>query len=145
MSDSNIVQWLIPGRVLYAPGTTDTAIMAERTRLTLELIEKSGQPPMVHTLIDHRNRYTPEQIASQPKSMTAYTKFADDAIRERLIAHPLFGWVISVATPNMGLKMAGRSQSRHYRWHSVDTWAEAIHFLMERDTTLTELPMMDVD
>jgi len=135
------VGWLLPGRVLYSPGTTDRDAMGERNARTLALIEAEGQPPLVHSIIDHSSRYTPDEIAQQPKQFMYYTTLGSDEVRQRLLNHPMLGWVISVATPNAGLKMAGAvaSQQHNYRWHSVPTLEDAFAFLQERDVSLPDL------
>lgn len=136
------VVWLLPGRICYSPGHADTRAMAIRNRKVLSLIESEGQKPFVHNLIDHSNRYTPQERAQQEQRLQYYMSIPnDDDIRDRLLSHPMLGWVISIATPNTGLKMAGAviSQQRNYRWHSVDTIAEALAFLQARDPSLPDL------
>ncbi len=115
--------------------------MSERNGLILDLIESEGEPPMVHTLIDHANRYTPDELVHQPKKLKYYADLGNEEVRQRLLTHPMMGWVISVATPNVALKLAGvvSSQQRNYRWHSAATLEEALAFLQERDSTLPNL------
>lgn len=144
MSETMQVQWLIEGRIMRVPGSTSTEVMAERNRLVLEAIESEGQPPMVHCLIDHRNQYSAEDLAAQPKLARSYV-LADDEIRQKLLSHPMLGWVISIATPNMALKLAATisSQRDKYRWHTVQSFQEAIEWLESHDTSLPDLSVLD--
>jgi hypothetical protein len=57
------VWWYLPGRILYSPGSLLREDIAARNAIALEMIETEGLPPMVHTLIDHTNRYTAEDLA----------------------------------------------------------------------------------
>ncbi len=147
MSKQIPVHWLIPGRILYSPGTIDLSLILNRARLSLHMIETEGQPPMIHTLIDHTNQYTPEEIKQQPLKLTYYMQLVDDEVREQLLAHPRLGWTISIATPNIGMKTAGAviSQRKNYRWHSVATLADALYFIQQRDTTLPDLVNLPLD
>ncbi len=135
------ISWFLKGRVLYTPGTTVREEMSERNGLILELIESEGKSPLVHTLIDHTNRYNADELVRQPKRLNYYAELGYEEVRQRLHTHPMFGWVISVATPNVALKLAGTvaSQQRNYRWHSTATLEEALDFLQERDVTLPDL------
>jgi hypothetical protein len=135
------ISWLVKGRVIYAAGTLDRDEIIERNRLSYALIEAEGQPPMVHILIDHSNRYTAEDLQHQIRSLSHYVKLDSDDQNEQLIKHPLLGWILSIANPSQSLKMAGavRSQQYNYRWHSVDTLEDALDFLQERDGTLPDL------
>jgi hypothetical protein len=144
MPEAMKVQWLIEGRIMRVPGSTSKEVMAERNRLVLEAIEEAGQAPMVHCLIDHRNQYSAEDLAAQPKLMRAYV-MDDDELRQKLLTHPMLGWVISIATPNTALKMAGTvsSQKDNYRWHSVPTFQEAVKWLESHDTSLPDLSILD--
>jgi hypothetical protein len=144
MSEAMQIQWLIEGRIMRVPGSTSTEVMAERNRLVLEAIETEGQPPMVHCLIDHRNQYTAEDLAAQPKLARSYV-MEDDELRQKLLSHPMLGWVISIATPNPALKMAASisSQRDKYRWHSVSTFQEALKWLESHDTSLPDLSVLD--
>lgn len=136
------VWWYVPGRVLYSPGSVAPEDIAERNARSLDLIEREGQSPMVHTLIDHTNRYTPEELQQQPKLLHEYLKIDRSVIRERLISHPLNGWVLSIKPPNAAFKLAGAiiSQQSHYRWRSFDSLEDALDFLQHTDATLPPLP-----
>ncbi len=136
-----VLSWLVPGRIIYTPGTADRDLIAARNGLILEMIESEGQPPMIHTIVDHTNRYSAEDLSSQSRSLKYYTQLGQEAIREKLLSHPLLGWIISVNTPNMALKMAGTvaSQQRNYRWHSTNSLNDALDFLKGRDSSLPDL------
>lgn len=140
MTEIMQAKWLIEGRILRVPGSTSAEVMAERNRLVLEAMESEGKPPMIHCLIDHRNQYTAEQLANQPKLARNYL-LDNDEVRQKLLSHPMLGWVISIATPNIALKMAGTigSQQANYRWHSVKSFQEALDWLQVHDTTLPDL------
>jgi hypothetical protein len=146
MSDELKVEWLIEGRLMRVPGTLDRDVMAYRNHLVLAAIEATGKPPMVHCLIDHSNQYTPEQLADQPRRVTDYM-MTHDEVREKLLNHPLLGWVMSVATPNMGLKMAGtvQSQKDSYRWRTVASIQAALDWLQKVDVTLPDLSELEID
>jgi hypothetical protein len=147
MSEAMQAKWLIEGRILRVPGSTSAEVMAERNRLVLEAIEAEGKAPLVHCLIDHRNQYTAEQLSSQPKLARNYL-LPDDEVRQKLLTHEMLGWVISIATPNVALKMAGTvmSQRDKYRWHTVKSFREAIEWLQSHDTTLPDLStLLEVD
>ena len=137
------LSWYLDGRIIYTVGTDDTSIISERNAHILELLETEAKPPMVHIIIDHTNQYTSEQLTQQPKNMGYYLKVDNDDVRKKLHAHPQLGWVISVATPNVAMKMAGTvsSQQNSYRWHSVDTLEDALNFLQARDQSL---PLLEV-
>ncbi|MBC8170354.1 MAG: hypothetical protein H7X77_01730 [Anaerolineae bacterium] len=136
------VWWYVAGRVVYSPGSTAPEDIAERNARLLEMIESAGQPPMVHCLIDHTNRYTPEELQQQPKRLHEYLKIDRNEIREKLITHPLNGWVLSIKPPNPIFKLAGAviSQQSHYRWRSFDSLEDALDFLQHTDATLPPLP-----
>lgn len=140
------VEWLIEGRLLRVPGTTNREMMTYRNRLVLEAIERQGSKPMVHVLIDHRTSCTSGDEEAQPRSARDYI-LDHDEIRERLLSNPLLGWVISVATPNAGLKMAGTvtSQRDAYRWRSVATMEEALDWLQQVDGTLPNLSALGIE
>lgn len=146
MTDKLHVEWLIKGRLMRFRGTADRDVMAARNQVILDAIETEGKPPLVHCLIDHTNQYTAEEIAKQPRTARDYMLEHDEA-REKLLNHRMLGWVISVATPNMGLKMAGTvvSQKDEYRWRSVETLQDAFNWLQKVDTTLPNLSELDID
>jgi hypothetical protein len=134
--------WYVPGRVIYTPGTPIKQEIAIRNAMVLEWLETEGEPPLVHVLIDHTNRYNTGQLREQTSARVAdYVNLDNEEVRQKLLAHPLLGWIISVATPNPALKMAGTisSQQRNYRWHSVDTLRYALEFLNDRDSSLPDL------
>ncbi len=135
------VSWFLKGRIAYSPGSLMIEDLHNRYELLLALIDSEGQPPMIHTLIDHTDRYTVEELQAQPKKLKYYSSFGDEEVRQKLHNHPMLGWIISIATPGIALKMAGTvaSQQRNYRWHSVATIEEALDFLQERDDTLPDL------
>jgi hypothetical protein len=141
------VWWHVPGRVLYSPGSTAAEDIAERNARVLEMIEREGKPPMVHLLIDHTNRYTPEELEKLPKRAQEYMQVDRNELRDRLISHPLMGWVLSVKTPTTAFKLAGAilSQQDHYRWRSMDSLEAALEFLSQMDPTLPSLPRPTVD
>ena len=140
MTDEMKVEWLIEGRLMRVPGSLDKDVMAYRNQIVLEAIETEGKPPMVHCLIDHRNQYTSEQLASQSNRLRDYL-MDNNEVRQKLLNHPMLGWVLSIATPNQGLKMAGtvQSQKDEYRWRSLATVQEAFDWLQKVDTTLPDL------
>lgn len=136
------LSWYLPGRIILSSGTLEPEEIAERNRLLLALIESEGEPPFVHVLIDHtRSAYSEGDLEAHARSLSAYVKLDHEEVREKLLHHSRLGWVVSVATPTASLKMAGTisSQQRNYRWHSVDTFDEALEFLQSRDTTLPNL------
>lgn len=136
------LSWYLKGRIIYTPGTLDRDDMVERNRLTLALIEAEGEPPYVHVLIDHScKEYKAEDLQDRARSLKYYVQLGEEEVRQKLLTHPLFGWVISIATPTASLKMAGTvsSQQRNYRWHSVSTLDEALEFLQSRDPSLPDL------
>ena len=55
---------------------------------------------MVHCLIDHTNQYTEEVLEKQPCKARDYVVVNNDA-RQKLVKHPMLGWIISIATPNV--------------------------------------------
>jgi hypothetical protein len=136
------IWWYVPGRILYSPGSTDKADIAERNAKALALIEAEGKPPQVHTLIDHTNRYSAADLPHQPRLLKYYIPDDTDELRQKLISHPLLGWVVSINTPNVALKLAGAvvSQQSHYRWKSCTSLEEALEFLENIDLTLGKLP-----
>jgi hypothetical protein len=146
MSDEFKVEWLIEGRLMRVPGSTDRDVMAYRNQLMLEAIEALGQPPMVHCLIDHTNQYSAEDFASQPRRVRDYM-MENDEVRQKLLSHPLLGWIMSVATPNVSLKMAGNIQSQkdEYRWRSVDSIQQALEWLQKVDKTLPDLSTLNIE
>jgi len=135
------VCWYLPGRILYSPGSLLKEDIAQRNALVLEMIETEGQPPMVHSLIDHTNRYTAEDLQARPRQASYYVSLSQDEVRQRLIGHPLLGWVLSINTPTSALKMAGAvmSQQSNYRWRSFDSLDAALDFLQQIDMTLPDL------
>lgn len=135
------VWWYLPGRILYSPGSLVKEDIAARNAIALEMIESEGQPPMVHTLIDHTNRYSADDLRAQPRQASYYTSASSDEVRQNLISHPLLGWVLSINTPTSALKMAGTvmSQQSSYRWRSFETLDDALDFLQRIDPTLPDL------
>lgn len=135
------VSWYVPGRVLYGAGSLDRDQMLARNRQFLEVMQAEGQPPQVHFLIDHNGRYTPRDLLRPPHLMHYYINLGDDEIREKLVTHPLCGWVMSIGTPTTALKMAGAATSkRHqYQWKTVKTLDEALAFLKRQDESLRDL------
>jgi hypothetical protein len=136
------IWWYVTGRILYSPGSTLKEDIAQRNAMALELIETEGQPPMVHTLIDHTKRYSAEELQTLPRQVQYYIFSDGNEVREKLIRHPMLGWVLSINTPTTALKMAGSviSQQDNYRWRHFDTLDEALDFLEQIDTTLGKLP-----
>jgi len=135
--------WYLEGRIIYTVGTDNAPVIGERNAHILEMLENEAKPPMVHIIIDHTQQYSPEQLTKQPKSVGHYVKIHDDHVREKLYNYPQLGWVISVATPNVAMKMAGTvaAQKNSYRWHSVETLGDALKFLQVRDQSL---PLLEV-
>lgn len=131
--------WFLQGRILYSPGSVDREDIIQRNRLSLSMIETEGEEPFVHTLIDHTGRYQGGSV-KQTGKLSHYVNLGEEAVRDKLLSHPLLGWVISIQTPTV-LKMSGAvvSQKRNYRWHSVDSLEEALDFLQKRDPTLPDL------
>lgn len=144
MWDEMRVQWLVPGRVLRVPGSTDRDVIVLRNRLLLAAIHNEGKKPLVHCIIDHRNQYSPAQLQRQPLQMRYYMDTNDEIARARLIENPMLGWIISVAIPNVAMKMAASvlSQQRNYRWREVDTLEDAFEWLEKVDSTLPNLAQM---
>jgi hypothetical protein len=138
------VRWHVQGRILYSPGSVELEDIAARNAIVLEMIEQGGKPPLVHLIIDHTNRYTPEEIKNQPIRYAHYLKVDRNEVRERLLKNPLLGWVLSIAMPNIGLKTAAvvLSQKDNYRWRNFNTLEEAFEFLETVDSTLSAIPRL---
>jgi hypothetical protein len=136
------IWWYLKGRILYSPGSVSQEDIAERNAKALELIETEGLPPLVHTIIDHTNRYTAEELQNLPRQLRYYMTMHQSEVRQKLISHPLLGWVLSVNNPTVAFKLAGTvvSQQSNYRWRSFDTLEEALTFLETVDKTLPKLP-----
>lgn len=141
MWDEMRVEWLVPGRVLRVPGSTDQDVIVLRNRMLLTAINNEGQKPLVHCIIDHRNQYSAAQVQRQPLQMRYYMESADETTREKLLSNPMLGWVISVAIPNVAMKMAASvvSQQKNYRWRDVETIEAAFDWLSKVDSTLPDL------
>ena len=135
------IRWFLKGKIVYSPGTPDAALISQRNRKVLEMIEAEGEGPLVHSLIDHIHSYGEPELTPQPRTMSYYIDLNDKEVQDRLIAHPMLGWVISIATPGAALKMAGTviSQQKNYRWRSVADVDAALALLQEMDSTLPDL------
>lgn len=135
------IHWYLPGRILLieALSASREALM-ERNRTLLDYIDREGQPPAVHVLVDYRHAQS-ENFPVTIKDYLNAERLQQDKARQALTQHPLLGWVISIAAPHIIVQLGANllAQKGHYHWQHVATLAEALGFLKAQDSTLRDL------
>jgi hypothetical protein len=139
---STDVKWHIQGYILYCYNVHTADDIKARNQNALKLIEAEGKPPYVHMLIDFSLPEDPNYSANVRELVrfsTSSQEFQD--ARDKLIRHPLFGWVVAFNVQNLNSTVSGKiiAQKYGYKRKDVDTLEDAIVFLKQVDPTINKI------
>lgn len=142
------VRWHVPGHILYCYNVFNTDQMIMRNRNTFHLIESEGKPPHVHMLID----YSSTDIQAYSSDVRDLVRWATSSkeyeeSRDKLIRHPLFGWVVAIGVHNRNIKISGKILSLRYNYKrkEVETLDEAMTFLKHVDPNIARILQLSGD
>lgn len=136
------ISWYLPRRILYTYDAVSAEAMLDRNRRLLKLIEAEGLAPAVHVIIDY-SQTPPEAYSKGLAYFVERARSSDEfvRVREELVTHPLFGWVVAFGEPSALVDVGGSvmATKNRYRRHSADTLEDGLRFLKLIDPTLQDV------
>lgn len=136
------VRWYLKGHILYCQDVFNAEEMTRRNTNALNLLESEGKPPYVHMLIDFASTNTADfdaDVRELVRRSTSSKAFAD--ARDKLVRHPLFGWVVVFNIHDRNINAGGKivAMQYNYKRKEVDSLPEAINFLKQVDPNIASI------
>ena len=136
------VSWYLQGHILYTHNAVSGEVILARNKRILHHMEREGQPPYIHILVDYTGTPTdnyPDNILTFVLKR-AQSSEEQNRVRRHILRHPLLGWVVAIGIPNSRIQTTANviAIKDRFRRHDAATLEEALLFLRQKDPSLID-------